>query len=232
MFYHLAHVPNHPFIHGTWNPISCPLVKCLFLFFLHRNQKSNGTDWENIALTHSSSPLSSSLSSSPSLTYTNFGLFTWLTLLVPLFLSRSMAVNPMRIFFCYYNQTLSFFFLHVAPHIVVYLHFVFDIFFSSNSRSSALFVDHLLFADQFRIHNAIVSCFLDCFVESVYKCRRCDYKIADMLFVYDSHLFELWRFFSQFCFPDTLNILACMYDVQCAVVCRFGYWLLTIFKCS
>lgn len=117
LFYHLAHVPNQPFVHGTWNTISCRLVKCMFLFFFHGNQRSDGTYWENIA--HCAYSLF--------LTYTNFGMFRGLTLFSPLFSSRSMAVNPMRIFFCYYNQTWSFF---ACSSISSYIFISFSTFFS------------------------------------------------------------------------------------------------------
>lgn len=88
------------------------------------------------------------------------------------FLSRSMAVNLMRIFFCYYNQTWSFFACSSVYRRIssfrstFFFHFS---FFGSLRRSSVIRIPIL-------IHNAICSCFLDCFVESVYKCRRCEAK--------------------------------------------------------
>lgn len=115
---------NHLYMeHGTQFHVRW-LNACFVLFFLllRGNQKFDRTYWENIAhCTYTLHPSSIYLSYTHILACLRGALCLHL-----LFLSESMAVNPLRIFFCYYNQTLSFF---ACISILSYIFISFSTFF-------------------------------------------------------------------------------------------------------
>lgn len=160
---------NHLYMeHETQFHVRCWLNACFVFFFFMGIRFSMEPIGKTlyIALTHCFSVSVLPLY----LTYTHFGLFTGCTLPSPLLSISINGCKSVADIFLLLQSNFELFCMYL--HIVVYLHFVFDIFFFHFS-----FFDSLLQSSVIRrpiwFHNAICSRFLECFVGLFLKCRRC-----------------------------------------------------------